>query len=475
MAKHVLKQVKSGAKDILNRSLDRHVRLAVTGLSRAGKTAFITSLVDHLLQGPVQHQLPLWQVAREGRFLGAQRMPQVNFHVPSFDYDNAKKALKAPQPFWPESTQGVSEIRLKLKYQPKSVLWRNINHSAEMTLDIVDYPGEWLLDLPLLSLDYLSWSEQIVASLEQNGRAQLAQSWLNSGAQLDPFAPADEALLNDIVLQYTDYLHASKDTLGLHHIQPGRFVLPGELKGAPVLAFFPFVWLQNTPQEELKKAGKDSNFALLNARFEYYKKHVVKQFYQQHFVKFDRQIVLLDCLTPLNEGKQSFVDMQTAINQILQSFHYGRSSLMKRLFSPAIDKLVFAATKADHVTPDQHENLLTLMSNLVCEGQKQVAFSGIETHSLALAAVKTSQAGHVDFQGQAHPALTARQSSDGESVSLFPGEVPAHLPNDDFWQGQGFEFVDFLPPIQTSADSLTPLPHIRLDLALEHLLGDKLL
>lgn len=34
--------------DLIERGRDRQLRLAVTGLSRAGKTAFLTSLVDQL-------------------------------------------------------------------------------------------------------------------------------------------------------------------------------------------------------------------------------------------------------------------------------------------------------------------------------------------------------------------------------------------------------------------------------------------
>ncbi|MDG2393518.1 MAG: YcjX family protein, partial [Thalassotalea sp.] len=43
------KRVKNSAKEILNRSLDQHINLAVTGLSQSGKTAFITSLVNQLI------------------------------------------------------------------------------------------------------------------------------------------------------------------------------------------------------------------------------------------------------------------------------------------------------------------------------------------------------------------------------------------------------------------------------------------
>jgi predicted YcjX-like family ATPase len=44
-----LEKLKQKASDIVNRSIDQHVTLAVTGLSRSGKTAFITSLVNQLL------------------------------------------------------------------------------------------------------------------------------------------------------------------------------------------------------------------------------------------------------------------------------------------------------------------------------------------------------------------------------------------------------------------------------------------
>ncbi|MGU0056245.1 YcjX family protein [Enterobacter hormaechei] len=41
----------------------------------------------------------------------------------------------------------------------------------------------------------------------------------------------------------------------------------------------------------------------------------------------------------------------------------------RRLFFPCIDKLLFAATKADHLTPDQHENLVSLLQQLVRDAE----------------------------------------------------------------------------------------------------------
>ena len=44
-----MKSITQEVNDFINRSVDSHVRVAVTGLSRAGKTAFISSLVNQLL------------------------------------------------------------------------------------------------------------------------------------------------------------------------------------------------------------------------------------------------------------------------------------------------------------------------------------------------------------------------------------------------------------------------------------------
>lgn len=69
-------------------------------------------------------------------------------------------------------------------------------------------------------------------------RAGFAKSWLEACKTLDLTREADEQQLASLSSVYTQYLHDCKAG-GLHWVQPGRFVLPGELAGAPVLQFFP--------------------------------------------------------------------------------------------------------------------------------------------------------------------------------------------------------------------------------------------
>ncbi len=464
-----MKRIKTELQALVNRGVDRHLRIAVTGLSRSGKTAFITAMVNQLLSVNNGARLPLLSVVREERLLGVKRVPQKDLGIPRFTYDEGMAQLYGEPPAWPTPTRGVSEIRLALRYRSHDSLLRHFKDTSTLYLEIVDYPGEWLLDLPMLAQDYLTWSRQMTGLLTGK-RHEWSAHWRQLTRDLDPFAPADENRLEAIASAWTEYLVQCKHE-GMHFIQPGRFVLPGDLAGAPALQFFPWPDVDGVGESKLAQADKGSNAGVLRARYDYYCEKVVKGFYKDYFLRFDRQIVLVDCLAPLNSGPQAFNDMRLALTQLMQSFHYGQRTLFRRLFSPVIDKLLFAATKADHITVDQHANLVSLLQQLVQDAWQNAAFEGIAMDCMGLASVQATQSGLVDVNGEKIPALRGNRLADGTPLTVYPGEVPARLPSSNFWQDQGFQFEDFRPQVM---DVDRPLPHVRLDAALEFLIGDKL-
>lgn len=457
-----MRRITQEVNDFISRGMDSNVRIAVTGLSRAGKTAFITSLVNQLLHTATHDNLPLLNAAREKRLIGAKREPQTNMMVPRFAYDDAMSQIHAMPPRWPVPTRDVSEIRLALKYKPNKTTKRLLSKTAVLNVDIIDYPGEWLLDLPLLDMDFATWSQTQFEALKGQ-RSELASDWLVELDTLDLNSELNEKQLEKIAKAYTDYLHACKD-IGLHWVQPGRFVLPGELEGAPVLQFFPCRFDADT------KPVKGSNLAMLEARYHEYQQKVVKAFYKHHFATFDRQIVLVDCLQPLNAGDEAFYDMRQALEQIMHSFRYGRSSFLRRLFSPKIDRVLFAATKTDHVTPDQHTHLVSLLQQMVHPAWQTAAYENIEMSCMSIASIQATTSGFITSGDKTEPALKGT-TLNGESMTMFPGEVPKKLPNVAYWQNSGFDFTSFRP-IPSETDE--PMKHIRLDKALEYLLGDKL-
>ena len=485
---------KHKANELFNRTIDQHITLAVTGLSRSGKTAFITSLVNQLINEGNGSRLSFFDPVHQGNFIAAKRVPQKHFHVPRFDYDGAMSSLTAQVAAWPEPTHGISELRLAVRYQPTSLL-KYATDMATLTIDITDYPGEWLLDLPMLKQTYQEWSEQTHALLKSNPRNEYSKAFLDKLSELDPFAPASEELLATLAKEYTDLLHVFRHKLGLSVIQPGRFILPGEFAGAPILEFFPFPDLANLDANNYQNAADDSFIGMLRSRYLEYKEQVVRKFYQEHFIRFDRQIVLADCLTSLNRGKESFADLEHAISMILESYSYGKSGLFSRLFSPKIDKLLFAATKADHVTPEQHEPLVSLVNQLIHQSKHQLNYEAVEVKTLAIASVKATQVGTINHQGKQVPVIQGRRlvttpdnqdvNNDSsqekktkankplsENITVFPGEVPSTLPGDDYWQKHGFNFINFSPINGLSKHQC--LPHVRMDQVLQFLLADKM-
>ena len=115
--RRAMKRLQNELTSLVNRGMDRHLRLAVTGLSRSGKTAFITAFVNQLLHVHSGARMPLFSPVREERLLGVKRIPQRDLGIQRFTYDEGLAQLYGTPPAWPTPTRGVSEIRLALRYR----------------------------------------------------------------------------------------------------------------------------------------------------------------------------------------------------------------------------------------------------------------------------------------------------------------------------------------------------------------------
>jgi uncharacterized protein len=240
------------------------IRLGITGLSRAGKTVFITALVHGLVRGG---RFPVFEAQNEGRIVDAHLAPQPDDAVPRFDYENHLHALLADR-VWPQSTRQISELRLVIEYQSRSGSMR------ALTLDIVDYPGEWLLDLPLLDKSYETWSQESLALSRSAPRAPLAKAWHEGLAGLDPTARADEQAAITAARLFTEYLLACRnEQYSMSLLPPGRFLMPGDLAGSPALTFSPL----DLPADATAPEG--SLWAMMRRRYEAYKDVLMRPFF----------------------------------------------------------------------------------------------------------------------------------------------------------------------------------------------------
>ena len=131
---------------------------------------------------------------REHRHIATKIVPQEALNVPTFDYNRAISALLPSEgdPAWPASTERINTLRLAIKYQSNAGLRGHFSPQSTLYLDIIDYPGEWLLDLPMLAQSFEQWCEQQYPLLSQTPRNQSSAEFLQSIEQLDLDAPDEE-------------------------------------------------------------------------------------------------------------------------------------------------------------------------------------------------------------------------------------------------------------------------------------------
>jgi predicted YcjX-like family ATPase len=459
-----------------------NVRLGVTGLSRAGKTVFITALVHNLIHGG---RLPLFRAYASGRVTGAALQPQPDDDVPRFDYE-AHVADMVDERVWPDSTRRISELRLTIFFESATMLGRRFGR-GRLHVDIVDYPGEWLLDLPLLGKDFARWSTEAIARAGEPARAHASAAWLARLRDIDAGAPENEATTRELAGLFTDYLRANRDDRrSLSTQPPGRFLMPGDLDGSPALTFSPLLIGGATP-------ARGSLLQMMVRRYEAYKTSVVKPFFRDHFTRLDRQIVLVDALHAINGGAEALRDLENALTEILATFRPGRGFWLSRLLSRRIDRVLLAATKADHLHHADHDRLDAILNRILARAVARAEISGAGIKTMAIAAVRATREGTIVENGDRLPGIIgtpmAGERVDGRTfdgkteVALFPGDLPAD-PGSLFLEpdkianqkAAALEFVRFRPPaLERTAEGLTlSLPHIRLDSALDYLLGDRL-
>ena len=439
------------------------IRLGVTGLARSGKTVFITSLVANLMERGRMTQL---SAAAEGRISAAYLQPQPDDTLPRFDFETHLAALTAKTPHWPESTRAISELRLSLKVRPTGLLG-GLQGPRTIHLDIVDYPGEWLLDLALLDKSYAEWSAETLARLETR---ESAREFRAAIGREDSAAALDEPRAQALAQSFTAYLQAARDA-GFSDCTPGRFLLPGDLAGSPVLTFAPLPPRDGAPRKSLWRE--------FERRFEAYKARVVKPFFRDHFARIDRQVVLVDALGAIHQGPEALADLRRTMADILGAFRPGRNAFLSQLLmGKRVERILFAATKADHLHHAQHDRLAALMKALTREAADRAEFAGAKTRSMAIASLRATVEETRDVGGERLDCVRGRLLETGRDAALWPGELPAdprQLLNGttEDWLAGDYGIMSFAPAPLSLRPGDGP-PHIRLDRAAEFLIGDRL-
>ena len=460
----ITRQIEGAMASVSGAFFEPTLRLGVTGLSRSGKTVFITGLVANLLN---RGRMP--QLRAAARIEAVHLQPQPDVTLPRFDYESHLAAMTGDDPRWPQSTRAVSELRLSFRLAPYGLL-AGLSGPSTLHLDIVDYPGEWLLDLALIGKSYTDWSE---ATLDRLAKRPEAAAFMAQARAEDGGLRLEEPKAQSLAAAFTDYLHKAR-AAGWSDCTPGRFLLPGDLAGSPVLTFAPLPKPAQTPRTSLWRE--------MERRFDAYKSRVVQPFFRAHFAKLDRQVVLADVLGAIHQGPQAVEDLRRTMAEVLAAFRPGTNGwLTSILGGRRVEKILFAATKADHLHHLQHPALTAITEALLRDAKARADFAGAETAALSLASLRCTVEEMLDQNGTQLPAVRGRLLSSGKQALMYPGELPTDparilAPARDGaarWLDADYALMAFAPARSHQAPGMGP-PHIRLDRAAEFLIGDHL-
>jgi predicted YcjX-like family ATPase len=414
------------------------VRIGVTGLSRAGKTAFLTSVASLLLA----RTQPRFALAP----LGAG-------DVPRFDQARHLAALAGDPPRWPERTDSVSMLAVTAQVDQSPLPSRTVR------LEFLDYPGEWLLDLPLLTLGFSDWSERTLARLEAPAIAPLTKEFLGFVHGLPAKAPADEALAKAGTELYRRMLGRLRDA-GFSYLQPGRHLMPAPGPEPPWIFFFP-------------ARGHGPFASLLGKRYDAYVEQVRRSLASPLFAEVDRLVVLADVLSALHAGAGAFEDTRAALAAAAGALRWRFSwadalgALVELRMPPkVIGRVAFVATKCDHVAERQRGNLAALMRNLA-----QVPGDGVTTAHFAAASVRCTEDFVWTLEGRPVSAVRGRVLGKQVLTRSYPGEVPDQPPDASFWTHPFLALPEF-EPMRLLDGGRLGVPNIGMDAVLNFLLQD---
>ena len=233
------------------------LRLGVTGLSRAGKTVFLTALVNNLIAGA---RLPVLAASAEGRIIRVRLEPQPDDAVPRFAYEEHLKSLSGPDRRWPQSTRRIAQLRLTIEFE-SAAGWGS--RRSTLTLDIVDYPGEWLLDLPLLDKSYAEWSRETLGRKRDSGARAARRTMARRDGRPRPGTPTPTRTRPGASPNCSPPISSGRATTSMRSrpCRPGRFLMPGDLEGSPALTFAP-IPLERRRGDRLRLARGDDGAPL---------------------------------------------------------------------------------------------------------------------------------------------------------------------------------------------------------------------
>jgi uncharacterized protein len=427
-------------------------RIGVLGPNWAGKTVFLTSLINHLSSHDSRYfQLGNGRVSAEVRKF--RRLAE-DRRWPGFDYDQHRERLVHRR--WPTKTTDRAEYVCRFE--------RSDWTFSDLLLRLYDLPGERINDMAMVkegSNTFDTWSDTFMKRIEKDiGYADRFEAYLK---RLDDPNVAESDLLRsykialgNLRLAYKPYITPSTYALDRDG-QACRGRDPEQLAGERYVGLRPGEEFAPLPRAARRKHSAIAD--KFSDRFAAYREEVVLPLVSA-LKSCHSLVVLVDVMRILASDTGAHDDYQELLRDMLRALN-PRDDLLKKgvrwasdLLLPHdwrpgwISRIAFVAPKADLVHPEDRNRLKHLLRQMVERDARDC--DGIKYEFFNVAAVRATEPVP---GGEARRLLAGSTMLDAEGQPIDPGErqkfVVSALPDEwpRQWNVGGYVFPSVYPDI----------------------------
>lgn len=428
-------------------------KIAVTGTSKSGKTAFLTSLLWHIDYAIKNSAFNTLHCLRD-KYTAAtittdvrankswdrnvlktmQSMLDEFYASPEqkeFEWAQHKNELRRGD--WPEKTSNCHSFALELQHNsiymqpgvPKWKLWKTKLLAGNPEYMFYDFPGERLLDSSVSKHeDFSAWSTEILGFLKTG-----SESYFTLSEKFRQVVGDTSSSACDLVEQFVA-LHIELRRKGKALLAPSSSQLTpeGVVIGKKNL-HEAFVGLSSSQQfVPLSDKWKDTNtYRTMAENYKLYRKKLVAPIFNL-VAQADVLLFLLDIPSILKGGFEKY----QAICQILE--HVREICNWKWA-----GKIAFIATQSDMVAKEDLPKLQNLLEELVDNTRSRIK-AKVQCRAFVCSAIDSTQ----DLGG--HQKQARRYNAETKEAATVTYNVP-HLPTHFSAEAQGAEYEKGLPTI----------------------------
>ncbi len=412
-------------------------QIAIVGLARSGKTVFLVSLINHILE----HEASKFKISDGGGSISKATITKTSGECREFNYEKYRSCISRKYE-WPEKTTDRSRITLHFERSD----WKR----CKLKLHFYDFPGERIADINIYLCDnFDKWSDFMLEYYSNQNYTDDANDYISKvDTQDNP---------KDIIEAYRKLLWKFYTKSFMPMISPSSFLV--DLDGHQIenesdiskryLGLPPgkngisqdFAPLTKTQRERDPETAK-----LFRKNYASYRNKVVRPLFDD-LRRSNSLVVLVNIPALLNGGVDRFNDSCEIIKELLEIYDPIKNSVRKKLWRnitlnrTKTDRIAFVASQSDLVRSNDRpklKNLLKEMTRRLTQRNGSMNFEWYE----ASAVVSTEP---LDFD-QCGAHLRGVPQNNNIENKLYEYSVP-ELPNEwpDEWDPKNYQFPRVWP------------------------------